>query len=395
MDIRFWARDARGPQINRNILDMIKALYNTNGATAYLRIVAVAPTAFNDRNTYVFLPATSWYCDTMFIAWEGGVAIFMDGTNGGQIPNFIVGIGEYQEANSNYGADPAFQTAAVNLLADLPVNFLAGQRQFFICGHSYGGAIAIVLARMIRALYEPRNLDVITYGSPRPGTLTFQRACSGINYVRWFCDNDPVPHVPPHQSECPTWHYLATRDLHDDANASVQPPEGHQINAQGIPILTEESTGQPQSIAWGITAWLTREQCFGSAAHQIDYYRDRFALFDLNIVPPIPPITRPRPEQPELLRPREQLQLQEQAVQQLDATSLPRQFIMVPPLPLELPAPPTISPVVNPLPGHARYHRVRHGRVWTVDYQGETICVARDKKAAKVLARNFNRAAGL
>src|ERR1700676_2881745 len=101
MDIRFWARDARGPQINRNILDMIKALYNTNGATAYSRIVAVAPTALNDRNTCVLLPATSCYCGTMYIAWKGGVAIFMDGPTGGQIPNSIVAIGEYQQANSN------------------------------------------------------------------------------------------------------------------------------------------------------------------------------------------------------------------------------------------------------------------------------------------------------
>ena len=68
----------------------------------------------------------------------------------------------------------------------------AKNKQFFISGHSLGGAMATIatsrLSDSVTALY--------TYGSPRVGTKSFVKSFSHIPHFRHVNNNDIVPKVP-------------------------------------------------------------------------------------------------------------------------------------------------------------------------------------------------------
>lgn len=78
-------------------------------------------------------------------------------------------------------------------IKDLPE--LSG-RKFLLCGHSLGGACAVILGRLILAEQRGPIQGIFTLGSPRPGTPSFVRAvqCPGARIISF---DDPVPQTPP------------------------------------------------------------------------------------------------------------------------------------------------------------------------------------------------------
>ncbi len=74
--------------------------------------------------------------------------------------------------------------------------FHAGQK-LLICGHSLGGAIALILSEMLRRrLGFDYNILLYTYGAPRAGDATFVQAAESLVHHRMVNHNDPVPSVP-------------------------------------------------------------------------------------------------------------------------------------------------------------------------------------------------------
>jgi pimeloyl-ACP methyl ester carboxylesterase len=74
--------------------------------------------------------------------------------------------------------------------------FFSGQK-LVICGHSLGGAVALLLAEMLRRnnRYQP-DIVLYTYGAPRAADSTFIEAAKPLNHHRIVFHNDPVPSVP-------------------------------------------------------------------------------------------------------------------------------------------------------------------------------------------------------
>jgi len=74
--------------------------------------------------------------------------------------------------------------------------FYSGQK-VMICGHSLGGAIALLLAEAIRR-DTAQKYDVLlyTYGAPRAGDSAFVTGASKLVHHRIVNNNDPVPSVP-------------------------------------------------------------------------------------------------------------------------------------------------------------------------------------------------------
>nr|WP_256345685.1 lipase family protein [Pseudomonas sp. PD9R] len=89
----------------------------------------------------------------------------------------------------------AFQAMKAFVLRYLD-KFHAGQK-IIICGHSLGGAIALLLAEALRRRASVTyNILLYTYGAPRAGDSTFVEGAADLVHHRMVNRNDPVPGVP-------------------------------------------------------------------------------------------------------------------------------------------------------------------------------------------------------
>ncbi|CAI8921305.1 Lipase (Class 3) [Pseudomonas sp. IT-P171] len=74
--------------------------------------------------------------------------------------------------------------------------FYAGQK-LLICGHSLGGAVALLLSEMLRRRPDfDYTLQLYTYGAPRAGDAKFVEGAKDLVHHRIVNHNDPVPSVP-------------------------------------------------------------------------------------------------------------------------------------------------------------------------------------------------------
>lgn len=73
--------------------------------------------------------------------------------------------------------------------------FNTGQK-LVICGHSLGGAIALLVAEMLRRRSANHDILLYTYGAPRAGDSDFVEGAKSLVHYRTVNNNDPVPSVP-------------------------------------------------------------------------------------------------------------------------------------------------------------------------------------------------------
>jgi hypothetical protein len=84
---------------------------------------------------------------------------------------------------------------AYDFVAKYLDKFYVGQK-LLICGHSLGGAVALLLSEMLRRRTEGYTLQLYTYGAPRAGDTNFVAGAKDLVHHRIVNHNDPVPSVP-------------------------------------------------------------------------------------------------------------------------------------------------------------------------------------------------------
>jgi hypothetical protein len=106
-----------------------------------------------------------------------------------QVP-FVEGVGKVH--NGFYGS----AKAVIKFVTTYLDRFHVGQK-VIITGHSLGGAVAFLLAEMLRRRkgYE-YDIVLYTYGAPRAVDKTFADGASALIHHRTVNHNDPVPSVP-------------------------------------------------------------------------------------------------------------------------------------------------------------------------------------------------------
>ncbi|ENM3826229.1 lipase family protein [Vibrio cholerae] len=69
-------------------------------------------------------------------------------------------------------------------------------KRFYLCGHSLGGAGALLLSALIKDSYHPPVLRLYTYGMPRTGTRSFVTRYQNILHYRHVNNHDLVAQIP-------------------------------------------------------------------------------------------------------------------------------------------------------------------------------------------------------
>ncbi len=355
---------------------------------SYLNPFAYSPSGLLDRipldcpdlpRYTVNIPATD-FCTNAFVCVTGSaVLVLVAGTNGDQVPNLLSTWISGSVDSLIPGVNLTFAQAARYIKANISLQWLTQGQDWFLAGHSFGGAIVEVLARIVQTTFNPNSLTVWTFGAPRPGDAVFQDSVDQVNLFRYFNDTDPVPEVPPHTPEAPLLHFALPNRVAANLNRQVQPNGGIRVAQNGSFTYTNEQT-LPLSINEpSLLAWALGSQCFSAQAHAPTEYANRLALAaqSVSVSPPMSINRNPIPPEPEVdLTVRDIGRLIDQAVDRLPQ-----------PVPAGLP---TFTPQAGKSPPRATIHHHRAG--WGVWYAGSMVQLMRTKREARAAARSINAA---
>ena len=133
--------------------------------------------------------------------------------------------------------------------------FYTGQK-LLICGHSLGGAVALLLCEMLRRRAGFNyNIQLYTYGAPRAGDAHFVNGAKDLVHYRMVAHNDPVPSVPG------TW--MNTKADVFGAGAVltfVNVPVGLSVFVAGITNWTGEPYGHHGTLRHAMPVQFSRKE---------------------------------------------------------------------------------------------------------------------------------------
>lgn len=186
--------------------------------------------------------------------------------------------GQRPEQGLKAGLNAQVKRGATELqeaLAPFPSHTRGG---ILIAGHSYGGACAQALGSFIKADQPEKEVRVITFGAPRPGTHHWCQANQSLQHYRYWNDDDPIRLISPRRNEAPAAHSVLPPRVgsywheHDHiGNAVMVQPEGNVVRRSvpaGEIVLTEVN----------LVGWASGIMQAPVMAHSIFEYNRRLGL---------------------------------------------------------------------------------------------------------------------
>lgn len=85
--------------------------------------------------------------------------------------------------------------AAKSLVERYLEAFYTAEHTIIVCGHSLGGAIALLLAEWLRRKWSD-DVQLYTFGAPRAGDRAFVQAAQPLTHHRIVNHDDPIPALP-------------------------------------------------------------------------------------------------------------------------------------------------------------------------------------------------------
>lgn len=163
------------------------------------------------------------------------------------------------------------------LLAALGDRFVRGPRSWVLVGHSYGGSILCVLSALLAAAGVVADLQLCTFGSPRPGDNALSLVLAPFTVRRYQCSDDPVPRFPPHLLEAPAATLAAPFPVAVNWSRFVQPQGGVILFPDGV-VQTRQLPPSLLPIAdVELLGWALSDRGFFSTGHRIAEYQFRVA----------------------------------------------------------------------------------------------------------------------
>lgn len=175
----------------------------------------------------------------------------------------------------SWTANDACVGAAGIIYTALGDRFVPGPRSWCLVGHSYGGSSLCALAGLLDSARVIADLQLLSFGSPRPGDSTLSDELTKFSVRRIMNSDDPVPRFPPHLDEAPllsvaAGYAVAARwaGYTQPAGGLVAWPDGTlrtaQLPPQFIPITDVTLLG-----------WALSDRGFFATGHQIGKYTQR------------------------------------------------------------------------------------------------------------------------
>ncbi len=206
--------------------------------------------------------------DWSFLFMEGASSL-LQGTQ--TLAGYQGGVGDSWTAPTN----DYFQQLRDNVLAAAAAQGFLGRPNVVCTGHSIGGAVACLVAGVVRDTQRQANIAYCTFGAPKPACWPALEATNRCVAARWFCNDDPVPLIIPTSAD--NLGMLVTFSVRENQRFSnfAQPFGGIQIgNDAQITPATYPETASVSAIT-AIGAWLFALDGQANTPHSLQTYISR------------------------------------------------------------------------------------------------------------------------
>lgn len=96
-----------------------------------------------------------------------------------------------------YNTNRTWHLASLAIAERLTASGADPNGRILFVGHSYGGAVATLLAADCHRFNATRVVECLTFGAPKPGDRRLTELIAGMRLVRVASAGDPVPGLPP------------------------------------------------------------------------------------------------------------------------------------------------------------------------------------------------------
>jgi hypothetical protein len=164
------------------------------------------------------------------------------------------------------------------ILADYFSTGLAPSHDLVVAGHSYGGALAQIVAARLRAQVPNSKVQCLSLGAPRIADGSLNDQLHDVSLARIFNEGDLIVRFPPHLDEAPIAMLALGLAVTLAFNVYVQPGGGLVLDSLGdlreqdVPVLN-----WPIQDA-NLLTWLAGANGYGSNEHSYKTYAKRLKV---------------------------------------------------------------------------------------------------------------------
>lgn len=198
----------------------------------------------------------------------------------------------------SWRASDAVLSGGRGMFGNLGDRFSSGPRSWVLAGHSYGGSCLCALAGLLSNAGVVADLQLLTFGSPRPGDSTLRDLLTNFVVRRVMNSDDPVVRFPPHIDEAPALCLTAGFEATLQWSRYVQPQGGLVLWPDGTQQTRQLPTQLLPVTDLTLGGWALSDRGFFATGHRIAEYQFRVAeAASMAAASPPVPLTGSGPEQ--------------------------------------------------------------------------------------------------
>jgi len=226
----------------------------------------------------VYFPPTDGTVGVYYGGDNTRKVMYLDGVvNNGQAGSLIGGYSQAFGLQIITGPNTWIRANLPNYLGMMTGNHLQTPEFLDLVGYSAGGAIAQAIAWELRRLGSPLKVQVITYGSPRPGGPSVRDDLSRAKMVRYMTPADPIPLVPPRLQDAPQLAPLVPVPVLLAWSNMVHTHGGMQIESNGSTSEADVPSEAVMTPGTSLASWFLSMDAELGSPHSMQTYVDHLA----------------------------------------------------------------------------------------------------------------------